>query len=164
MKIVMDKRFAKKLARKIESYTFDVGVIEDKPHRLAQHTPILGQPNLGLYAGGPVRKATRENSGKSIGDVLVENMERIGKNILVEPFKDKSSDMMKFTKAFLTSAFANKTPNRIKNLLQAVVRNPILKGEYGPNSAFTADAKGFDRHLIDTGQTFKAIKARVNRV
>ena len=39
-----------------------------------------------------------------------------------------------------------------------------LKKEYGNNKAATADNKGFDRHLIDTGQTFKEIRARAKRV
>lgn len=58
----------------------------------------------------------------------------------------------------------NLSIKRVENLLQAVVRNPILKLEYGDNTAITADMKGFDRHLFGTGQTFKAIKAKANRV
>jgi hypothetical protein len=45
--------------------------------------------------------------------------------------------------------------------LQAIVRNPILKGEYGRNSRLTQKIKGFNRYMIDTAQLFKNIKADV---
>lgn len=58
----------------------------------------------------------------------------------------------------------NMSKKRLENLLQAIVRNPILRLEYGKNTATAADNKGFDRHLFDTGQMFKAITARAKRV
>lgn len=164
MKIEFGKTWSKKMKNRIEGFNFEIGVLEDKPHRLPVFTSIYEPPKLGEYAGGPVRKATRENSGLTIGEVLIANMERMRLNLLWEPFQKKSSDIMKFTTAFLKMAVAKGSPKRVENLLQAVVRNPILKQEYGPNSASTADAKGFNRHLIDTGQTFKAIRAKVKRV
>ena len=67
---------------------------------------------------------------------------------------------MKFTDAFFKLAFGASEKKRAENLLQACVRNPIRAGEYGPNSPLTVLIKGFDRAMIDTGQLFKAIKAR----
>jgi hypothetical protein len=84
--------------------------------------------------------------------------------MLLAPFKQKSSDIIKFSRAYLNLIFANKPSIRnVENLLQAIVRNPILRGDYGHNKKKTADAKGFDRHLFDTGQMFKAIKAKVTK-
>lgn len=101
----------------------------------------------------------------TVGEVLVENQKRMNINILLRPFQDQSSDILKFTTAFLQLVTKqNLSIKRVENLLQAIVRNPILKQEYGGNSAATADAKGFDRFLIATGQMFKAIKAVVKRV
>ena len=165
MKAVFPKSFGKKIKKQIERYQFEVGVLEDKPHRNAESHGRFEEPKLGYYAGGPVRKATRENSDQSIGDVLISNMERINTNLLLAPFQQKSSEILRFTKAFLELVTKRKMSiKRVENLLQAIVRNPILRGEYGGNRANTADAKGFDRHLIDTAQTFKAIKARAKRV
>jgi hypothetical protein len=100
------------------------------------------------------------------GEILVENMKRLNINLLLRPFQEQNSQIMKFTRYFLQ--LVTKKPGisikRVENLLQAIVRNPILQQEYGGNSANTADDKGFDRHLFDTGQMFKAIKARVKRV
>jgi len=149
-----------------ERFDMEVGVLDDKPHRDPIETPRGKEPVLGSYAGGPVRKATRKTSGVMTGAIFIENQKRLGIDLLKRPFQDESSDLMKFTRAFLQYAVSQKPipVRRIENLLQAVVRNPILKLQYGKNKATTADAKGFDRHMFDTGQMFKAIRAKVSRV
>lgn len=166
MKIELGKTWGKKLQGRIQSYQFDVGVLEDKEHLEAVETPRFEQPNLGSYAGGPVRRTTRRASGMTVGEVLVENMKRLNINLLLRPFQEKNSEIMKFTETFLKFVVkrGNVSIRRVENLIQAIVRNPILRQEYGQNSSEAADLKGFDRHLIDTGQTFKAIKARARRV
>lgn len=163
MKIQMQSSWTKKLKRQVEKYEMEVGILDDKPHMAPLDTPIGTPPKLGSYAGGPVRRSTRVPDGKSIGEILVENMERTQTNYLLEPFRKKSSDIMKFTTYFLKYIVGGlgAAPKRVENLVQAIVRNPILKQEYGNNTSTTADNKGFDRHLIDTGQTFKQIKARI---
>ena len=166
MKIEFGKSFSKKLKGRIESYEFEVGILEDKAHRDPLEHGLFEEPQLGSYAGGPIRKASRKKGTKSIGEVLVANMDRLNINLLLRPFQEPSSDIMRFTKAFLQMVTTRPgiSKKRIENLLQAIVRNPILRQEYGSNSTTTADNKGFNRHLIDTGQTFKQIKARAKRV
>lgn len=158
MKVELSKYFVKKLSGQIEKYQFDVGVLNDGPHYEAKN-------ELTTYAGGPVLKKSRVKSGLSTGEVLVENQQRLNINLLSRPFQEKNSDILRFTKAFLELVASGKgSIKRVENLLQAIVRNPILNEEYGSNKASTADAKGFDRHLFATGQMFKAILARATRV
>lgn len=166
MMFELSKDWTKKLQGRVEQYNFEVGVLEDKPHRFAEETSRFKTPNLGSFAGGPIRKATGKRSDQSIGDVLIQNMKRLNINILLRPFQEKNSDILRFTTAFLKYVVAKPGTSirRVENLLQAVVRNPILKQEYGKNSAIAADNKGFDRHLIDTAQMFRAIKAKAKRV
>lgn len=166
MKLSFGKSFGKKLKGRIERFEFEVGIVEDKPHREPVETSLFG-PNegtLSTYAGGPVRKATRVAGPLTIAQVFIANQERLNINLLLKPMQDTSSELVRFTEQFLKSALAQKDMKRVENLLQAVVRNPILRGDYGSNTSATADNKGFDRHLIDTAQTFKAIKARARRV
>lgn len=167
MNIELGKSWGKKLQHRIERYNFEVGVLEDKPHKdpvVAEG--LFAEQDLITYAGGPVRRTSRQKSDMTNGQVLVENMKRLNINLLLRPFQEQSSEIMKFTKYFLqlVTTKPGMKIKRIENLLQAIVRNPILKQEYGSNTAATADAKGFDRHLFDTGQMFKSIKARVIRV
>lgn len=164
MRLELGKSWGKKLQGRIERYDFEVGVFDDKPHMDPVVTGRFDPPQLKNYAGGPVRRTSRQKGELSVAQVLVENMKRLNINILQRPFQERNSEILKFTAEFLKMVTSGKSSiKRLENLLQAIVRNPILKQEYGPNKPATADAKGFDRHLFDTGQMFRAIKARVKR-
>lgn len=155
MKIELSKTFAKKLSRRIEKYEFEVGILNDK-------TRYLPTDDIRQYAGGDVLKQSRQKSNITNADVLVGNMKRLNIDLLLRPFQETSSEIVRFTKEFLRMATGSKvSTKRIENLLQAVVRNPILRKEYGDNTASTADLKGFNRHLFQTGQMFKSISARL---
>lgn len=156
MKITLDRRFKKKLKGRFGKYEFEVGVLQDAPHKDAKRSRDLSQ-----YAGGPIRKKTAASS-QAISKVSAANRERLGFNYLSEPFKKKNSDVVKFSREFFRLAFGRSEKKRAENLLQAIVRNPILRGDYGPNGALAQKIKGFDRAMIDTAQLFKALKAVCN--
>lgn len=158
MKLNMGNKWNKKIARQIKGFEFEVGVLKDKTHA----RPMRGEKKN--FAGGPANKIARGKDGKAtIGEVLIYNQARTNTDFLREPFQEKSSDIMKFTKDFLKLAFKHKgvSIRRVENLLQAIVRNPILKLEYGANTRDAAKRKGFNRHLFDTAIMFKAIRAKV---
>lgn len=161
MQLKIDDHFAKRLQGRFGKYDFRVGILNDGPHKEA--TPA--SKGTKSYAGGPARRTSGKDSGQTLSDVSEAIRERLGFNYLSAPFKNKSADIVKFTTEFFRLAFGRSEKRRAENLLQAVVRNPILRGEYGRNSAVTKKIKGFDRFLIDTTQFFKAIKAecRVRR-
>lgn len=164
MKIKLDPSQLNKIRVRLEKWDLRVGILDDKPHKLADDGGLFDQKNLSSYAGGDIRKTSRQNSAFSIAEVLKMNMQRLGINILLAPFEDPSSEILRFANNFLKMATSKGTnTKRVENLLQAIVRNPILKQAYGPNKKITADVKGFNRHLIDTAQMFKNIKARVRR-
>lgn len=165
MNINIGSSWSKKLGARVNSFEFEVGVLEDKPHFEPMETPRFGEAPLKSYAGGQARRQSRKPSGMSTGDVLMENMKRMNINLLQRPFQEKNSDILKFTNEFLKLVLNRPgiSIRRVENLLQAIVRNPILKQEYGQNKSATADAKGFNRYLIDTSQMFKAIVARMTK-
>lgn len=165
MKLALGDTWAKKLKKQINRYEIEVGVLDDKTHMQAVEHGLLDTPKFKTYAGGPVRLTSRMPGESTIGQVLVENMKRLNINILLRPFQERNSDILKFTNYFLKYIVGGLGGNqkRVENLAQAIVRNPILKQEYGPNKAVTADFKGFNRNLFDTGQMFRAIRARVQR-
>lgn len=165
MIIDFHRSFGHRLKGRIERYQFVVGILDDKPHRLAKESPpgFLGEDNITSYAGGPVRKTSRTASGLSIADVSQLNRERLGFNYILKPFQDQGADIIKFTTEFLKLCFERSSVKRVVNLIQAIVRNPILRQDYGPNKRITEMTKGFNRNMIDTGQLFKNIKANVIR-
>jgi len=164
LKLEMGKSWTRKLQGRIEKYEFEVGVLDDKVHMDPVVQGRFEEPQLKNYAGGPVRRTSRQAGNQTVGEVLVANMQRLNINLLLRPFQERNSDILKFTTEFLKLVTSGKSSiKRLENLLQAIVRNPILKQEYGKNTPGAADAKGFNRHLFDTGQMFKGIRARVKR-
>lgn len=168
MKISLDKKFKKNVAGKFGKYAFEVGILEDGPHFDARRGAkgLKGADILSQYAGGPVRKKSRKQTGQTLSGVSKNLRKALGVNYLTAPFqgKGRNKDIVNFANEFFKLTFAQKpSTNRIRNLLQAIVRNPMLRGDYGPNSELTKKIKGFDRPTIDTAQLFKAIKARVQR-
>jgi hypothetical protein len=157
--IKLDRRFYKVARGVFEKYNFDVGVLEDKAHYL----PAKGK-QLKRVAGGPARRQSRTPSGMTVADVSESLRKNLGINFYRAPFRSKANrDILKFTKAFFRLCAGRSEKRRCENLLQAIVRNPIVRGDYGNNSPVTRKIKGFDRLMIDTGQLFKAIKAVVTR-
>lgn len=159
MKLKLDKRFKRNVKGRFERYAFEVGVLADGPHRQAVRAS-KGRDALSSYAGGPVRKTTSKSYSK-ISEVSERLKKFLGFNYLTKPFQKRSSDILKFTHEFFKLAFGRSQRKRVENLLQAVVRNPMLRGDYGSNSRKAQQIKGFNRLTIDTGQVFRAIKARV---
>jgi hypothetical protein len=161
VELKLRKNFGERVQARYDRFRMEVGVLNDGPHKLPKERPPGAEnfnANLTTYAGGPVRKLGKP-SGVTIAEVSAKNRERLGFNYLTAPFKNKSADIVKFTNAFFRFAFGRSQKKRLENLLQAIVRNPILRGEYGSNAPLTKRIKGFDRKMIDTAQLFKAIKA-----
>ncbi len=160
MKIEFSKDFKKNLKGRFGKYSFEVGVLEDGPHYDAKRGArgLGGTDVVSSYASGPIRKSGNKYS-QNISDVSKANRDRLGFNYLSEPFKKRSSDIIKFTKEFFKLAFGHTEKRRCENLLQAIVRNPILRGEYGPQSELTTKIKTFNRPMIDTSQLFQSLKA-----
>lgn len=157
-KIQFQRRLDRVLKWRFEKFEFQVGVLNDRDHK----RPISGSKKS--YAGGPARRIGRTSSGKTIAEVSHDVRKTTGINIFTRPFKSKkNADIVKFMKAYMPFALGRGQEKRVLNGLQAVVRNPILRGDYGRNTAITRKIKGFNRLLIDTAQLFKAITAKVVR-
>ena len=158
-----------RLKKSLHGYNFEVGVLSDVPHFEPVHSPIGQPPKLKSFAGGQARMQSRVKSELSTAQIFIENMKRLNIDLLRAPFKSKQNkEINEFSKNFIKMALqdttkrgALKNAKRLINLVQAIIRNPILRGDYGGNKGTTADAKGFDRLMIDTGQMFKNIKARI---
>lgn len=162
MTIQLDRRFQKRVQGMFGKYSFEVGILEDGPHYDAATGVhgLKGQDVITQYAGGPRRKlASPRKSEKSISEVSKDMRERLGFNYLTKPFDDKSSDIIKFANEFMKLVFGRTQKKRVENLLQAIVRNPILRGDYKTESPLTQKIKGFSRPMIDTAQLFRAIRA-----
>jgi hypothetical protein len=155
MKIQLDKRFTKKTKGVFEKYSFEVGILVDSVHKEAVPS------SLKSFAGGPARRTSNRSSGVMVSEVSEHLRKRFG-NFYTLPFSSgKNKDILNFTKSFFDLCAGRSQAKRCENMLQAIVRNPILRGDYGRNSKITANIKGFNRLMIDTAQFFKSITAKV---
>ncbi len=165
MKLTLDKKFKSKLKGRYGQYKFEVGILQDAPHKLPKRGERgkKGKDVISVYAGGPVRKKSRIDSGEMVSQVSKSFRKHLGFNYLSEPFKKKNADINKFTKEFFRLCTGRSQKKRCENLLQAIVRNPLLRGDYGRNSKLTESIKGFNRLGFDTAQLFKSIIARATK-
>lgn len=158
----LDKRFLQKAKARFERFEAEAGVLEDGPH----YSPRV-RARKGSMEGGPVRKKSGRVNGSlaGVGEQL-RTVHRVP--YLTAPFKQNRSKEMKELRLRLVELITGKAKSysKFQTALRSLIRTPILKQKYGHNSLATARAKGFNRFLIDTGQFFRAItaKVRVRRV
>lgn len=161
----MDKRFKNRVMGRYDRYTFETGVA-DKPHRMPKEPRVLKSgklgktPKLGSLEGGPVRKTVRQTKSTNL-KIAIKNQRKY--KFMTAPFQKRTSkDLRAFIKAFFNLAAGKiKKKSDVAKLVLAVVRNPILRGDYGRNTMITRQIKGFNRLMIDTGQMFKSLRAYV---
>lgn len=146
---------AKNIARRIGNYEFEVGILKD------QSKAIPNRKSTAKYAGLDVSAVKKRDKRVSLAYVAGRMQKKFG--WLTRPFKIKQNvDVGRVVKEIAKQVFSKNSTNnkKLENAVQAVVRNPILRGDYGKNSREAEAAKGFDKLGIDTGQFFKNIKAR----
>ena len=146
---------------KIEAYYFDVGVLKDAPHkfplspRIHGHKPFYGRKVRKISRKIPPWNPTLKDASKAM---------REAHNYLKAPFESKRNiDVINMLNDFFNVIKGASKTTRLKNLIQAVIRNPMLRRDYGGNTAWTAKKKGFSHASIDTGQLFRGIHAKVYR-
>jgi hypothetical protein len=152
---IKSKDIAKKMTKKIGLYKFEVGILENAPKKLRKKGATKN------YAGLRV-----SGSGKASPKVSLTEVAKYTDNQfkwLKKPFKIiQNKEVIAVVKELCGQVFAKKSidNNRLQNAVQAVIRNPILRGDYGNNKASTIKQKGFNKLGIDTAQMFRAIRAK----
>lgn len=129
-----------------------------------ENLPQPKENGLKRFAGGVARKVSR-TQGSSTTSELATKFEN-EYNIFSAPLEnEKNYEVIKVLEDLVSWYFQGEdNRKRIENGAQAVVRNPILRGDYGHNSSKTIETKGFDRILIDTAQFFNSIIGDVDNV
>lgn len=152
--IKVGKQLRKQLRGAFGKYEFEVGILNDTTHRKAKGGKLTS------LAGGPARRKGKA-SEKTVAQIAASLRAKTRINYLTKPFTVKNNrDILRFGKSFFELCVGKGQKKRVENYLQAIIRNPITRGDYGRNTKLTATIKGFNRLMIDTGQFFKAIVAR----
>lgn len=157
---MMDVRFIpveslnKCIDKKLKKMDINVGVLVDGPAAKWKREQAAGQ-----LAGGPHNKIAG-NAATSLREVMDKMVVRF--NLLLAPWRNRNNQDARDVTNALIDELNHGCPkrNRLPNAVQAVIRNPIVRQEYGDNTAGWAQKKGFNRLLINTGRLFRAIVAR----
>lgn len=149
--------FQHKLSKDLSSIQIEIGILQDRPEveALSSEKGLkrLTASQVALKAG---RKSITtvvevfkkfDNKYKLLTAPFEKNQNKEVVNMLDQMIKEINGDALNI--------------RRLENTAQAVIRNPILRGDYGSNKETTEAIKGFNKLFIRTGTMFKAIKARV---
>jgi hypothetical protein len=121
----------------------------DNPHKQAK------SKSLKSFGKGKARITSNKATGLSL--LKLTNILEDKYSFLSNPVKNVNQ----FTKEFWNAVFTSKDKNKINNSFLALIFKAINSKKYGSNKKATIKAKGFDRKLIDTGQTMKSLKIKV---
>ncbi len=152
---IQTKNISKKISKQIGNYKFEVGILSDAPKKMPKKGVTKTYAGMTIAADG---KASQKVKLAEVGKYTDNRFKWLKK-----PFKLKNNkDVLAVVNEIAAQVFGKKSLNnkRLENAVQAVVRNPILRGDYGRNAAATVKQKGFDKLGVWTGQMFKAIKAK----
>lgn len=157
LQFLASERLTNFIGRRLGKYEVEVGILEDGPEKKWKRE----QKKL---AGGPANKTAGTNKNTTLREVFAKWNLRY--QLLLAPWRNANSkEQVQVAKELVNSLNAGGKPtNAMRNAIQAVIRGPIQRGEYGNNSKGWAAIKGFNRLLINTGAMFNAIKARFKNV
>lgn len=157
LQFLASERLTNFVGKRLGKYEVEVGILEDGPEKKWKRE----QKNL---AGGPANKTAGTNKNVTLREVFAKWNLRY--QLLLAPLRAAGNKDVEEVIGRMVADLG--TLGRLKqqflNAVQALIRNPITRGEYGRNSKAWAKAKGFNRLLINTGAMFKAIKARFKNV
>ena len=143
------------MTKEIGLYKFEVGILQNAPKKLRKKGATKS------FAGLTVSASGKTSASVSLSEVARYNDNRF--KWLKKPFSlAKNKDVIEVVKELSAQVFGKKAKDnkRLENAVQAVIRNPILRGDYGNNAISTIRQKGFNKLGVDTAQMFKAIKAK----
>lgn len=142
--------------RAFESQRVTVGIITDD--EMARNA----QPKSKGFKNFPTGKALKikSKSKKLTMKSLVKMLDKKYGFISNAAINEKNADLILVMNELKRIFDGKVNPRRIENGAIALVRNQIMRKDFGNNKQSTVNQKGFDQPLVRTGAMFKSIKAR----
>lgn len=98
------------------------------------------------------------STGETLNDLLSKMEKQRG--VLSKALSlAENKELIKVTNLFAKMEKTELDIKSLQNACKAIVKNPILRGDYGKNSKKWIEKKGFDKYGIATGKTFDNIGA-----
>lgn len=161
-RIIESQGLDKFIQGKLDKYKFKVGILENKQHYAPLRQGTTGKKGLPIlynYAGLFLYKHGKKPDGTLWG--IAKKLDAAYKWLRKPFLLRKNQDLISVINFMIDDMNGRESKQRMVNAIQAVVRNPILRGDYGRNSRDWAKKKGFNKLMFMTGQFFKNIQARL---
>ena len=144
------------IQKDLDKYESEVGILEDKP-------AAKWKGPQRTWHGGPANLQAGQNKETTLRALMAKFNATY--NILLAPWQSaENKDVLLVIKTMAEDiAKGGALKNDFISAMQAVVRNPILRGDYGDNTKATEATKGFNRLMINTGKFFSNIKVRFTK-
>lgn len=155
LNIELDGNFLEDEIKEFEKQRVTVGVLDKSKNAAISKNKGDGLKN---FQGGKAMKIKKRDKAfpmYQLADFLDYNYGFISNAAENPNNKDLVVVMNELKKIF----DGNVNPRRIENGAIALVRNQILRKDFGSNKESTKDNKGFDMPLVRTGALFNSIKA-----
>lgn len=175
----LDNRFKARFTARFEQYEFQAGVMpsdgEKKHYEAKSITLKSGKRKKRKSAFTTVDGMTaRKRRGYLFGNeptikqIYQFACRYVRSDIVKDPFLSPNSGPMRKLSKALSKFFQADRPmaqrRKVEDAMLNVIRDPIKKKNYRPNSRAWAKVKGFNRALFDTGQLYRSFKAKVSRI
>lgn len=153
LEFLASERLRSFIGKRLGKHEVEVGVLEDGPEKKWKKQ----QKN---FHGGPANKTAGNNDNETLREVFAKWNLRY--QLLLAPLRAAGNkDVVEVIGRMVANmGTLGKQKQQFLNAVQALIRNPIMRGDYGRNNRKWAKIKGFNRLLINTGAMFNSIKAR----
>lgn len=174
MKIHVDVTALSNRLKSIERESVTVGILNHsmkaasidynqgiKTETSADFQAGLDSQGLGSYERRYVKRKGRNKniSLRKLGQILNKKY-GLFSDVLRNP---NNRDLVAVAQLFAIPNKSLRDEKRLQNACIALIKNPILRRDYGRNSPYWTNKKGFDHLGIATGTFFKNIKARFKK-
>lgn len=147
--------FMKDEVDKFEAQRVTVGILDKSKNAAIAKPKSAGLKTVGGAPASYIKKRDKSFPLWQLADFLDYNYGFIS-NAAKNP---ENTDLLRVMDELKKIFDGNVNPKRIENGAIALVRNQILRRDFGSNADSTVKQKGFDMPLMRTGAMFSSIKA-----
>lgn len=155
IKVKLNESFLDKEVKEFEAQRVNVGVLDKSKYAAIAKPKSAGLKNMKGVQANYIKKRDKTFPMWQLADFLDYHYGFISKAAINPNNADLVLVMNELKKIFDGKV----NPKRTENAAIALVRNQILRKDFGSNAESTEKQKGFDMPLVRTGAMFSSIKA-----
>ena len=155
IKVKLNESFLDKEVKEFEAQRVTVGVLDKSKYAAIAKPKSAGLKSMKGIPASYIKRRDKSFPMWQLADFLDYHYGFISKAAINPNNADLVLVMNELKKIFDGKV----NPKRIENAAIALVRNQILRKDFGSNAESTEKQKGFDMPLVRTGALFSSIKA-----